>query len=94
LGVRGEVEPCTKIPVDKKLLLKESYDKKQSDNDAYMSELNDNEEKDSVVEGIFRKEKDLQMELPRERVMLKVWWMHLCFKIHKYLIRRRRQWLE
>jgi len=55
----------------------ESYDKKQSDNDAYMSELNDDEENDSVVEGIFRKEKDLQLELPRERVMLKVWWMHL-----------------
>lgn len=54
-----------------------------------MSEVNDNEEDDDAMEEIFKQEKDLQLELPRTRVMLNAQWMNLCLKIHMYLIRRR-----
>lgn len=50
--------------------MKESYDKKQSVNDAFMSELNDNEEEDAVMEEISRQEKKPgAVKCPVDRLM-------------------------
>ena len=53
MGVRGDVNSCKRIPPEIKKLIKEAFEKKKAEKDSYMTELNENDDEEEMVQEIL-----------------------------------------